>query len=78
MKNCCSCKEMKEHDNFRRQTLSKDGYASKCKSCSSFDLTVPEQQKECFHYTNLQFLPAIENLQKGSKLYQSPTKRVFQ
>src|SRR6056300_578607 len=38
------------------------------KPCASFDLTDPEQQKECFHYTNLQFLPAIENLQKGSKL----------
>jgi hypothetical protein len=47
------------------------------KPCASFDLTDPEQQKECFHYTNLQFLPAIENLQKGSKLQQLPTKGVF-
>ena len=47
------------------------------KPCASFDLTDPEQQKECFHYTNLQFLPAIENLQKGSKLQQLPTKRIF-
>jgi hypothetical protein len=48
------------------------------KPCASFDLTDPEQQKECFHYTNLQFLPAIENLQKGSKLQQLPSKGVFE
>lgn len=35
--------------------------------CASFDLTDPEQQKQCFHYTNLQPLWALENLQKGAK-----------
>lgn len=35
--------------------------------CKSFDLTDPEQQKECFHYTNLQPLWWWENLKKGSK-----------
>lgn len=35
--------------------------------CSSFDLTNPEQQKKCFHYTNLQPLWWYENLEKGSK-----------
>jgi Prasinovirus endonuclease VII len=35
--------------------------------CVSFDLTDPKQQKECFNYTNLQPLFAIENLKKGSK-----------
>jgi len=48
------------------------------KPCASFDLTDPEQQKECFHYTNLQFLPAIENLQKGSKLQQLPSEGIFE
>lgn len=35
--------------------------------CASFDLTDPEQQKQCFHYTNLQPLWAEENLRKGDK-----------
>lgn len=35
--------------------------------CASFDLTDEKQQKQCFHYTNLQPLWAIDNLKKGSK-----------
>lgn len=33
--------------------------------CSSFDFTDPEQQRECFHYTNLQPLWAHDNLVKS-------------
>jgi hypothetical protein len=36
--------------------------------CASFDLTYPEQQKKCFHYTNLQPLWAKENMSKGSNI----------
>jgi hypothetical protein len=36
--------------------------------CASFDLTDPDQQKKCFHYTNLQPLWAKENLIKGAKI----------
>ena len=32
--------------------------------CASFDLTDPDQQKKCFHYTNLQPLEKIENIKK--------------
>ena len=35
--------------------------------CASFDLTDPEQQRLCFHYTNLQPLWAEVNLAKSSK-----------
>ena len=37
------------------------------KPCCSFDLTQEEEQKKCFHYTNLQPLWAVENLSKGGK-----------
>jgi hypothetical protein len=36
--------------------------------CSSFDLADPEQQKKCFHYTNLQPLWWQDNLSKGCKI----------
>lgn len=41
------------------------------KPCSLFDLTDPEQQKECFNYKNLQPLWAIDNIKKGNK-WQAP------
>ncbi len=36
--------------------------------CSSFDLTKEEEQKKCFHYTNLQPLWFDENLAKGTNI----------
>ena len=37
------------------------------KPCASFDLTDVKQQLECFHYTNLQPLWAVENIKKGAR-----------
>ncbi len=37
------------------------------KPCVSFDLTDTEEQKKCFHWTNLQPLWAIDNMRKGAK-----------
>jgi len=36
--------------------------------CSSFDLSDPEQQRKCFHFTNLQPLSISENRSKGNKV----------
>ena len=36
--------------------------------CTAFDLTNVEQQKKCFHYTNLQPLWKFDNLSKGAKI----------
>jgi len=36
--------------------------------CSSFDLSDAEQQRRCFHWSNLQPLFAFDNLSKGDKL----------
>jgi len=39
------------------------------KPCASFDLTDIDQQRACFHYTNLQPLWAEENQRKAAKLF---------
>ena len=41
------------------------------KPCASFDLSKPEEQRKCFHYSNLQSLWAKENLIKGIKCYEN-------
>lgn len=41
------------------------------KPCCSFDLTKEEEQRKCFHYSNLQPLWAEENLKKGGKYIKS-------
>jgi hypothetical protein len=40
------------------------------KPCTKFDLNKVEEQKKCFHYSNLQPLWAKENLYKGNKCYE--------
>lgn len=43
------------------------------KPCKEFDLTKPEEQKECFHYKNLQPLWWYDNLKKGSNYQEQKT-----
>jgi len=44
-----------------------DWHVDHIRPCCSFDLTQEEEQKKCFHYTNLQPLWASDNLSKGGK-----------
>lgn len=43
-------------------------YIDHIKPCASFDLLNPEEQRKCFHFTNLQPLWAEDNWSKGSKV----------
>lgn len=36
--------------------------------CASFNLSTIEEQKRCFHWSNLQPLEAKENIRKGAKI----------
>lgn len=36
--------------------------------CASYDLTDVEQQRRCFHFTNLQPLLAVDNMRKGASI----------
>lgn len=70
----CSIEQLKLHLEQQFKTgMSWDNYGmygwhiDHIKPCSSFDLTNPVEQKNCFHYTNLQPLWAKENLSKGNK-----------
>lgn len=47
-------------DNYNHETW----HIDHIKPCNTFDLTDPEQQKQCFHYTNLRPLWAKDNLER--------------
>ena len=71
----CTIKEFKRHieDQFQEgmtwDNHTRDGWhIDHIKPLSSFDLTKAENQLKACHYSNLQPLWAIENMQKGDKL----------
>lgn len=72
----CSIDELWKHlekqfkDGMTRQNLGK-WHIDHIKPCSLFNLTDPEQQKECNNYKNLQPLWAIDNIKKSNK-WQAP------
>lgn len=68
----CSIEQLKEHLEYQfKESMTWDNYGyfgwhiDHIRPCASFDLNYPDQQKECFHYTNLQPLWAEENLSKN-------------
>lgn len=68
----CSISYLKIHlENQFTTGMSWDNYGDwhidHIRPCCSFDLTDPEQQKQCFHYTNLQPLWWLDNIKKGGK-----------
>ena len=36
--------------------------------CEKYDLTIPDHQKACFHYINMQLLTELDNKRKGDKV----------
>ena len=69
----CSPEELKEYiESLWTEGMSWENYGDwhidHKKPCASFDLLKEAEQRECFHYTNLQPMWAEENLRKGSKV----------
>lgn len=70
----CTILELKQYLKKKfKKDMSWDNYGyygwhvDHIKPCASFDLSKKSEQKNCFHYTNLQPLWAEENLKKGIK-----------
>jgi len=66
----CKFKNGMNWDNYGRGDNGKgmkEWHIDHIRPCSSFDLSKPEEQRKCFHYTNLQPLWAKENQEKGNK-----------
>lgn len=69
----CSVEELKIHLSSKfTKRMDWKNYGSRWEidhviPCAAFDLSSPEQQKKCFHFTNLQPLEGIDNRRKGDK-----------
>lgn len=70
----CTTKELRKHlESQFTDGMSWDNYGyygwhiDHITPCASFDMSDPEQQRQCFHYTNLQPLWAEDNLRKSDK-----------
>lgn len=77
----CDAKQLREHlEKAFREGMTWENYGSvwhvdHIRPCVSFDLTQKEEQKACFHYSNLQPLFVKDNIKKssyhnGKKIYR--------
>lgn len=71
----CSTDDLKKYleskftDGMSWENYGRNGWhIDHIKPCASFDLTDQEQQKKCFHYTNLQPLWEADNIRKRDKI----------
>lgn len=70
----CSLEELKKHlEKQFNSSMSWDNHGifwevDHIKPCAAFDLTNLEEQKQCFHYTNLQPLSKSNNRKKSKKI----------
>jgi hypothetical protein len=70
----CTITELRQHleaqftDGMTWHNYGKDGWhIDHIRPCASFDLSDSEQQRQCFHYSNLQPLWALDNIRKGAR-----------
>ena len=72
----CTIEELWQHLESRptwepwmtRENHGRNGWdVDHIRACANFDLSDPAQQRECFHYSNLQPMEHIENVKKGKK-----------
>lgn len=75
----CSVEKLMEHLEIQfAEGMSWDNYGEwhvdHIKPCAMFDFSKPEQQQECFHYTNLQPLWAEDNIRKSAKYEETLCK----
>jgi hypothetical protein len=73
----CTMEELKTHLQNQFSTgMSWDNYGKwhidHIRPCASFDLSDPEQVNQCFHYSNLQPLWAIDNFKKSDSWDANP------
>jgi hypothetical protein len=76
----CTVPELRQHlqaqftDGMNWSNYGRTGWhIDHIRPCASFDLADPKQQRQCFHYTNLQPLWAADNIRKGGK-WQKPAE----
>ena len=78
MKICTKCHKEKVLSEFYKDSGQKSGlrpswdnygawHIDHRRPCASFDLSDLNEQRKCFHFSNLQPLWAIDNIHKGNK-----------